>query len=361
MRQKSEAMVWVTLLALVPGCALFDRGYGSAPKVDDEIIVIDESPVRAPKNTIEQVVETPRNFEYQPTVQLLPGPPRSVEPLPTLEEGKKPGIVGTLTAEQISRTAPTVDNMIDAMGVKKTSAQGPAPAPAVGRNSDLAPLVLALQLMIDNRHPEAIQALRAYDDETQEFFLRLLPPLTVFAKTPISKLSPQEIQLVQELLYSLRDQLRTRCALDVNRMTYCKSIEGFGNYVPLPDNYAFLKASGNSPGEKVQLYVELRNFASIKGTDGIYLTKLSCKLQLKDANNKEVWKWAFDPKETTHRRSACLNDYHGSFSFYVPSIPAGTYKLDLTVVDETLPDVRRVAHKSLDFRVTPVANQATLR
>ena len=74
-----------------------------------------------------------------------------------------------------------------------------------------------------------------------------------------------------------------------------------------------------------------------------------------------VWSHAFDKNETTHRRSACVNDYHGNFSFYAPALPAGTYQLTIQVVDETIPNHRRVARKSQVFRVTPVANSTSSR
>src|SRR5262249_5213035 len=154
---------------------------------------------------------------------------------------------------------------------------------------------------------------------------------------------------------------RTKCGLSINKMVFCKSITGFANYEPLPDDHAFLARTDKRPGDLVQLYVELRNFASKEVKDGEFLTKLTCSLELKDTNGYKVWSHTLDKNGTTNRRSACVNDYHGNFSFYVPALPAGTYQLSILVVDETIPEHQRVARRSQVFRVTPVANAASTR
>jgi hypothetical protein len=377
-QQSAKSLLWLTFLALLPGCALFGGGSTSveAKKIYDR----NDSPYAEPKERKDAgaekpqlQIEVPDPADARPMARLLQGP--ALLPDGELAANPKFGVMGISTFEpgtlQGNPGIATVESFLP-MVLKTTAAQGPPPLPPLDKKSDLAPLTRALQLMLDGRHQEAIEVLRVYDPETQEFFLRVLPPLVVFAKTPISKLSAPEIDLVNKSFERLHYVLRTRCELLISRMHYCKEIRGFGDFDTWPDNHPFLNATKDRPGERVQFYVELKNFASVKGEDGAFLTKLACSLTLKDANDKEV-KWIdannnevksipFDRKETTYRRSACLNDYHGNFSFYVPPIPAGTYKLILQVVDETIPNEHyRVARKSLDFRVTPVANQTTLR
>src|SRR5262249_45398622 len=115
----------------------------------------------------------------RPKAELMQGPPIGVEPLPEVERDKKSGEPGMLTIDPVRRivTPPTgvvtVDGMLDAMGMKKTSAQ--AADVSVDRKNDLAPLTQAIQFSLDGKNQEAIQALSAYDSETQEFFLRILP------------------------------------------------------------------------------------------------------------------------------------------------------------------------------------------
>lgn len=220
-----------------------------------------------------------------------------------------------------------------------------------------APFSLAMQCLFEERHPEAIQHLRAYDEATQEFFMRIGPMLALVAKKSIVNMSAQEIAVLKVQVKGLDESLRTRCELLVTKMVFCKRISGFADYTPLPANHAFLAKTDNRPGDQVQLYVELKNFASKQIKEGDYLTKLACSLELKDMHGQKVWSHTFDKAETTHRKSACVNDYHGNYSFYVPALPTGTYQLTIQIVDETIPEHRRVARESLAFRVTPVTNQ----
>ena len=209
--------------------------------------------------------------------------------------------------------------------------------------------------MLNGRNPEALVELKAYPEETQEFYLQILPMLTILAKTPISKLSAPDIAMMNDLLFRLRETLRPRSELLISRMVCCKKAWGFGKFEALPESHAFLNATKDRTGELVQLYVELKNFACVKGDDGNYLTKLSCSVELTDSNNNKVGSFPFDRKQTTYRAERCLNDYYETFSFCVPPIPVGTYKLTLQITDLTVPNQYRVARKSLDFRVTPVS------
>ncbi len=59
------------------------------------------------------------------------------------------------------------------------------PSPVAERKPEpikLAPLVEALQDILDDRHQDALRVLQAYDRETQEFYLRALPALTILAQ-----------------------------------------------------------------------------------------------------------------------------------------------------------------------------------
>ncbi len=354
MRQSAQSLFWLVLLAFLPGCALF--GGGSA--IESPRKVSDQRDWEGPQPEKDKPTITAPGFqEPRPPEKLAVGPPPVAIPL------VDPSAMGVDPAKRSPASGMVnIEPLFEPNGIQKAAAQGPPPPAPINRKSELAPFVLAGQLMMEGRHQEAIDALRAYDEETQELFIRIMPILTLFGKTSINKVSSADINMLESQLEGLRAILRNRCELLVARMQFCRDIKGFGNYDPLPDNYAFLNATNDRPGELVQIYVELKNFASVKGKDGMYLTKLACSLELRDSNNKRVGPpLRFDEKKTTYRRSACLNDYHGNFSFYVPPIPAGTYKLILQIFDETIPNERRCARKELDFRVTPVANQTTLR
>ena len=184
----------------------------------------------------------------------------------------------------------------------------------------------------------------------------------MLVKKPIDELSPPEVSVLSDQLSSILAMLRPRSELGINKMCFCRRIRTFGLVEALPDNHAFLAGSADRTGELVQLYAELKNFASEPTPEGDYLTKLACTLELRDAGGKTVWgPYTYDRRETTHRRQTRLNDFYSNFSFYVPAIPPGAYVLTIQIADETNPELRRVARKSLDFRVTPISGQSSSR
>jgi hypothetical protein len=347
-----QTPLFVLTVSLLTGCAQLSqraqsdtefppRNYGrQASKDQYSTAVGTEQP--------EHVTKMPVNPERDQRVK-----PKNIEPNLPLnvrdhEESKKaaPFVV---TADQKPRTMEEVDAQLPI----------PLPTSAQEQTPDLEPAVQAFHYIFVGKHQDAIKMLRAYDEPTQEFLLRVLPLLTHIAKTSIDRMSSNELDILNEQLKGVAALLRTRCGLSINKMAFCKSISGFANFEPLPDDHAFLARTDRRPGDLVQLYVELKNFASKETKDGDYLTKLACSLELKDIHGEKVWSHTFDKNDTTYRRSACVNDYHGNFSFYVPALPAGTYQLTIQVVDETIPDHRRVARKSQVFRVTPVANSTS--
>jgi hypothetical protein len=238
------------------------------------------------------------------------------------------------------------------------------PLPKIdAKQREYADLVQALQDMLDGRHEDAMKHLRKYDGPTQELFLRLLPPLTNLVKKPLDDMSPQEVTVLINGFRSFIETLTPRSELKISKMEYCKWVKAFGNYQSLPENHAFLTGAENRLGEEVQLYVELANFESKQTKDGDYLTKLACTLELHDSENKKVWERSVESKNTTHRSRSPMNDFYSNYSFYVPIIPAGAYKLTIRLTDETNPDakLRRTASESLVFRVTPAVSQPPLR
>jgi hypothetical protein len=198
--------------------------------------------------------------------------------------------------------------------------------------------------------------LKAYDTETQEFYLRILPIMTIFAKKHINDLNSQEVAVLSEQLQSLLTTVRPRTELVIDRMCCCKLITNFGMYQPLPEEHAFVASSAERPdGETVRLYVEVRNFASVP-RGGFFETRLSSAIEIRDARGQKVYD--FDFKISEKQLMTRVNDYYIPYTFTVPNLPPGTYQLVLRIADETVPGVRRIAQKAIDFRITSVGTRA---
>jgi hypothetical protein len=350
-------LFWLASLTILPGCQRFaylpgdqtGPTYTYLPCESDKQVFSTTQATDNPKSTQAKSIARPASMVNPLALEPVgPSvPPRSLGPMVTVQNPAD------------------IESDIEPAGVKKADVPPPQYLPKVSEpktdKDDYAPVVSALDCMLRNRHEEALKHLRAYDDDTQEFLLRFLPPLTQFLKKPIAEMTPQEMDNLIAQLRGLEHSVRARSELVVAKMCYCKSIMNFGQYEPLPDSHAFLTATDNRPGERVQVYVELKNFVSEKTNNGDYITRLAVALELINAKGEKVWSHAFDKKDTQAPRRTRLNDFYSGYSFYVPALPAGTYQLTIQIADETIPGQRRVARKSLDFRVTPVATHTTLR
>jgi hypothetical protein len=312
-------------IAGLPGCMLFPR-LPDAPIPHDEVV------------------------DY-----TLPDDPMAVNradapPPPTVTGAFKAPAV----AEPVGPTEPPSGK--DVLSQKYPPEDPPKAAAVAEPPTKRAPLVEALQCVLDDRHQEALRHLQAYDAETQEFYLRVLPILTNFAKKRIDELSAQEVAVLNDQLQSVLATLRPRTELSIDRMCYCAWVHSYGVFQPLADGHAFVAPGPDRPGDLVRLYVELRNFANVPRGDR-YQTRLSSAIEFRDAKGKRVDGFKFKD-EKPYESLSRVNDFHNTYSFPVPDLPPGTYQIVLQITDETIPGTRRVAHKTLEFRVTPVGTRA---
>jgi hypothetical protein len=255
---------------------------------------------------------------------------------------------------------PAANPIADASPLR-TSKPPPPPIPK-------DPLVEALQCILDNRPEDAIRHLESFDPSTQELLLQLLPFVRTVKEKGLDRLDGRDVAVMYEQLQGMLHSLRPRTELLIGRMCFCESIRSYGQYKPLPEGHTFAAAGKGragekgSPGELVQLYVEVRNFSSER-RDGYYETRFSSFVEIRDAKDppeaKPIWFWRFDDHKQPIRVRAPLQDYFNNYRFEVPALPPGTYRLTIHVADETHPDRRREAHQSLEFRVSamPVRGQ----
>src|SRR5207247_2240290 len=60
------------------------------------------------------------------------------------------------------------------------------------------PLLEALHCVLENRHDEALLYLQNYDHDTQELFIRLLPPMAMLTQKTLGQLSSAEVAAMYE-------------------------------------------------------------------------------------------------------------------------------------------------------------------
>jgi hypothetical protein len=253
---------------------------------------------------------------------------------------------------------PAVDLAIRPVGGRPPD--GPTPAPPAATTVPTAapvqphpetPVVAALRSLTENHPQEALDLLQRLDRPNQELLCKLLP---LAARLGEGGADPANAEDVAELLDRLNvaaAALRPRMPLVLENVCFCRRIEGFGVYQPLIKP-KYQAGTDGRPGERVQVYVEVRNFTSSKH-GGVYVTDLATNLEIRDSQGHFV---------LPIRCPACLDrsltrrqDYYINLQFNVPSkLPLGDYTLWVQVRDDGAPagSPPRAARKSLDFTVT---------
>lgn len=237
----------------------------------------------------------------------------------------------------------------------------PAPqaSPEPKRPAPEVPLVAALRCAMQKHPAEAQQLLSRYEKTDRELILALLRLAAGIDRKEMERLSPEELARTLEQLRVLTEQLRCHAALSLDRVCFCKRIDGFGQYDPLPDYPEFASGRDGLPGERVQVYVEVRNFSSLAQQER-YETRLSSSLEILDEKGRPVASMV--PETSVDVSQTPRQDYFLNFQFHVPAgLMPGTYTLRVTVRDVTPQEPKkapRLARRSLDFRIgTPGARK----
>jgi hypothetical protein len=306
----------------------------------DKTPVVHESKIEPPQTTNSQ---DPAAGTKESDKNPPPPEPISLEPAPALLTPGAGDLPGPLPVPPVP--VPPAQHQVEA--------EPTVPVTGHVDSGRREPLVEALQCIIDNRASEALPLLRKYAPANQEVFLRLLPILALMTQKSIDQLTPPEVAVFNEQLHILSDEIRPLSKLAIDKACFCEWIKSYGDYKWLPEGHAFLGSTPNRPGEFVQLYVELRNFAS-EAKNGYFATRLSSSVEIRDQKGDQVWFHRFE--DSNIRSRTLLHDYCNNCTFYVPNtLPAGTYTLIIQVTDETRPKQARVASKSLEFRVTSMS------
>jgi hypothetical protein len=216
------------------------------------------------------------------------------------------------------------------------------------------PLVEAMRSFLKGRADQALTQLPNCDEPNRQLLILLLPIVAQIAETSLDRLGAEEMVHLQNQLQGVESALRPRAPFLIEKICYCKQIRGFGDYDRLPDDHRFkARTDDGRVGELVQIYVELRNFASEQG-EHEYVTRLRSAVAIRRAaappDEEPICELAIS-KERQVRSYTPRRDCHHGVSFYVPHLPPGPYVLTLTIEDVTRAGQRRADQRSLDFRV----------
>jgi hypothetical protein len=254
------------------------------------------------------------------------------------------------------QAAPLPDHSVPAAG--NMSASNIA-ASAVSPES---PLLQAIRAYQNKRPDEAIELLKQYDASNQEMMLYLVPLMVRLSEGSVGAMTPDELAVVVDHLQGATGTLRSKAALRLDAVCFCRRVLSYGKYEALDPHYVF------QPGEPVWVYAEVRNFTweplptppGPNGKPGVrgYGMRLGHTLEVYDATGRRVWRTEPEPRDDVRRTPPA--DYYLAYRFPVPSVlPPGAYTLIVQVVDK--PTGRVVRGKPVEFRIGGGQTAMTVR
>jgi hypothetical protein len=243
-----------------------------------------------------------------------------------------------------------------AEGASEESEPLPPPRPAAE-----APLVAALRCAVERHPEEARRLLERYDKSDRELLLTLVRLTAGLGAGELGRLGPEEVSAALARLDELAARLRRKAPLTLDKVCFCRKIEGFGRYEPVPASHEFQAGCAGRPGERVQVYAEVRNFASRRDdATRQHETVLQSTLEIRDDWGRKVV--AMDLGRCVDRSQTPRQDYFLNFQLHVPPrLPPGLYTLWVRVKDVTPgapAGAPREASRTLDFRVCAPGAQA---
>ena len=214
------------------------------------------------------------------------------------------------------------------------------------------PIVTALRYLLQNRSPDALEQLRAYDGASREVLLTLLPLAARVGDGGLDHATPQEAAVLLDQVRQVEALLRPRAALALDKVCFCRQIRGFGDCEPWPPDHVFQPENDDRRGERIQVYGEVRNF-TCRPRDGAYEMSLAGVVEIRDFANHVACR--IDFPAGVERSQTPRQDYFINFPFHLPRLPEGRYTLHVRVKDMLAPAsddaAPRTVGRSIDFTV----------
>jgi hypothetical protein len=278
-----------------------------------------------------------------PTVAVATQLPPALPPGQNVLEFKPAQPV--LVPQSISDPTPPFQPLPLPMG-QHTQPPSPPSAPSEER------VVLALKALLEKKDDfdKAVAYLNGFDRHSRDVLMRLLPMVESLHRKGGAPLQTEEVNFLLAQLQLLQPILCAKTDLVIDTLCLCESIDGYGQYTPKRQGYAY-KAGivGRQGGERVNVYFEVKNLSSVP--QGRYwTTRLNSTLSLRDGEGAVVWSYNYRNREQPLQSAEPHSDCYRNYYFFVPALPPGKYTLCLEVVDETCQQ-QRVARKSVEFPV----------
>lgn len=188
----------------------------------------------------------------------------------------------------------------------------------------------------------AQQVIPGVDTDTQEFWIHTMWGLSSYFDTESTSDPADRATAALEQLRAAELHLRSAARLEIDNLTFCDKIDGFGVFRPFERNVF-------RAGQEVLLYAEVRNFKTESGSDAYYRTRLKSTIEIlrNGADGELIERKPLEPAEDLSRTPR--RDYFHSYKLDLPhDLTPGPHTIRLTLEDELS---GKFASATIDFDV----------
>ncbi len=203
--------------------------------------------------------------------------------------------------------------------------------------SDHLETVLSLLYLLANDRDSALERLDFTEPEKEAFWKELvfavsviLEPEELDVEAPFFVGDHRRASLALAHLRKAEEGLSPLASLQVNNITLCEEVKGFGNYVAFP-------SASFEPGQATIVYCEIENYKTtqVAGPRGLgpqFESEFQSSISIVNEDRQVVRQFTYQPIVDTARNRR--RDFYIHYTLTIPDdLPKGSYSISLQVED----------------------------
>lgn len=175
---------------------------------------------------------------------------------------------------------------------------------------------LRLMYLVAGRSADSVKIIESLPEEEQEFWQSLMLAMHSYRSEEGTAESDQRLLETLDHVRTAEKRLQPLAQLKIRRAVFCERINGFGQVAEFP-------ASDFDPGQRVLIYVDVRNFQTELSAQGRFRSEFDAVIEYLREDDGEV----MDTIRLPQIQDECdveRTDYFQSFELTIPAL-AGRY------------------------------------
>lgn len=275
------------------------------------------------------------------------GPTSSIEEPPanqTADAGDAATTESTTTQPPADAKQPTAEQLLESAIAETESELENWPRTPSGRPDQLSEwrrrqTDLRLLYLLAGRSADSVRIIESLPEEEQEFWQSLMLAMHSYRSGEQSDDLTSHLTEALDHLRTAEKRLQPLAPLKIRRAAFCDRIDGFGQITEFP-------ATDFDPGQRVLIYVDVRNFRTELTVQGRYRSEFAAVIEYQREDDDDVTETIRLP-QILDECDVERTDYFQSFELTIPAL-AGRYTARVRLKDlQSL----QTAEANLEFTV----------